>query len=220
MIWKPHVTVAAVLEKDGRFLLVQERVSGRSVYNQPAGHLEDNESLIEAVVRETREARKLVNRGIYHHLHQSRYRPKLADALLSRIPDDLESRTTDVVLEACHQFGFEAMEKRGVDTWYIEFGNQAVIDHLPGVHGETRWLGTFDRTEAVTRETPSRASAMAAPVTSTMASTAPTSWKCTFASAMPCTRASACPRFSKISRARARTAASSFARPSSFTISA
>ena len=55
MIWKPHVTVAAMLEQDGRFLLVQERVAGRSVYNQPAGHLEDNESLIDAVVRETRE---------------------------------------------------------------------------------------------------------------------------------------------------------------------
>lgn len=55
MIWKPHVTVAAVLEQDGRFLLVRERVSGASVYNQPAGHLEDNESLIDAVIRETRE---------------------------------------------------------------------------------------------------------------------------------------------------------------------
>jgi len=55
MIWKPHVTVAALLEENGRFLLVQERVAGKSVYNQPAGHLEDNESLVEAVVRETRE---------------------------------------------------------------------------------------------------------------------------------------------------------------------
>jgi len=44
-----------MLEQDGRFLMVRERVAGRSVYNQPAGHLEDNESLIDAVVRETRE---------------------------------------------------------------------------------------------------------------------------------------------------------------------
>ena len=55
MSWKPHVTVAAVLEKGGRFLLVQERIAGNSVYNQPAGHLEDGESLIQAVVRETLE---------------------------------------------------------------------------------------------------------------------------------------------------------------------
>lgn len=55
MTWTPHVTVAAVLEQDGRFLLVREWVSGRIVLNQPAGHLEDSESLITAVVRETRE---------------------------------------------------------------------------------------------------------------------------------------------------------------------
>ncbi|MGD2138703.1 MAG: NUDIX hydrolase [Gammaproteobacteria bacterium] len=55
MIWKPHVTVAAVVETAGRFLLVQERVAGKPVYNQPAGHLEDGESLVKAVVRETLE---------------------------------------------------------------------------------------------------------------------------------------------------------------------
>lgn len=54
-IWKPHVTVAAVIERAGHFLLVQERVSGRLVYNQPAGHLEDGESLVQAVIRETLE---------------------------------------------------------------------------------------------------------------------------------------------------------------------
>jgi 8-oxo-dGTP pyrophosphatase MutT (NUDIX family) len=55
MIWTPHVTVAAVIERDGRFLLVQERESGRTVINQPAGHLEDGESLVAAVIRETLE---------------------------------------------------------------------------------------------------------------------------------------------------------------------
>jgi 8-oxo-dGTP pyrophosphatase MutT (NUDIX family) len=55
MIWTPHVTVAAVIEQEGRFLLVQERESGRTVLNQPAGHLEDGESLVTAVIRETLE---------------------------------------------------------------------------------------------------------------------------------------------------------------------
>lgn len=55
MIWKPHVTVAAVVERHGRFLVVEEVVEGQHVYNQPAGHLDPGESLIEAVVRETRE---------------------------------------------------------------------------------------------------------------------------------------------------------------------
>jgi len=55
MVWKPDVTVAAIIERDGRFLLVEERIRGRLVFNQPAGHLEDGESLLHAVVRETLE---------------------------------------------------------------------------------------------------------------------------------------------------------------------
>ena len=49
------VTVAAVIERDGQFLFVEERVGGKLVLNQPAGHLEQGESLIDAVVRETLE---------------------------------------------------------------------------------------------------------------------------------------------------------------------
>jgi len=53
---RPRVTVAAVVERDGRFLMVRERSSsGDLVINQPAGHLEVGETLIEAVIRETRE---------------------------------------------------------------------------------------------------------------------------------------------------------------------
>lgn len=55
MVWKPDVTVAAVAERDGRFLFVEERSRGRLVLNQPAGHLEDGETFLEAVVRETLE---------------------------------------------------------------------------------------------------------------------------------------------------------------------
>ena len=55
MSLKLDLTVAAVAEQDGRFLFVQERAARRVVLNQPAGHLEDGESLAEAVVRETRE---------------------------------------------------------------------------------------------------------------------------------------------------------------------
>lgn len=54
-VWKPHVTVAAIGERNGKFLLVREEVKGRIVFNQPAGHLEENETLIDAVIRETLE---------------------------------------------------------------------------------------------------------------------------------------------------------------------
>jgi 8-oxo-dGTP pyrophosphatase MutT (NUDIX family) len=55
MIWKPSVTVAAVIERGGRFLFVQERIDGRLVLNQPAGHLDPGESLIAACRREVLE---------------------------------------------------------------------------------------------------------------------------------------------------------------------
>ncbi len=54
-IWTPHTTVAAVVERDNHFLIVEEPKNGRIVFNQPAGHLEDNESLIDAIIREVRE---------------------------------------------------------------------------------------------------------------------------------------------------------------------
>ena len=55
MVWKPNVTVASVLELDGKFLLVEEHTPDGVLFNQPAGHLEPGESLIEAAVRETLE---------------------------------------------------------------------------------------------------------------------------------------------------------------------
>jgi 8-oxo-dGTP pyrophosphatase MutT (NUDIX family) len=49
------VTVAAVIERDGKFLMVEERAGGKLVLNQPAGHLEQGESLLAAVTREALE---------------------------------------------------------------------------------------------------------------------------------------------------------------------
>jgi 8-oxo-dGTP pyrophosphatase MutT (NUDIX family) len=53
--WRPSVTVAAVIERDGRFLLVEEEANGKIVLNQPAGHLDPGESLVDACARETLE---------------------------------------------------------------------------------------------------------------------------------------------------------------------
>jgi len=53
--WKPSVTVAAVIEHDGRFLLVEEETSDGLKLNNPAGHLEPGESLVDACVREALE---------------------------------------------------------------------------------------------------------------------------------------------------------------------
>ncbi len=55
MRWKPNVTVAAIVECDQKFLLVEENADNHIVFNQPAGHLEKDESLIDAVKREVLE---------------------------------------------------------------------------------------------------------------------------------------------------------------------
>jgi ADP-ribose pyrophosphatase YjhB (NUDIX family) len=71
-IWKPHVTVAAIIEREGRFHLVEEETDEGLRFNQPAGHLEPDESLLDAVRREALEEtacafepRALV--GVYHY---------------------------------------------------------------------------------------------------------------------------------------------------------
>ena len=55
MIWRPSVTVAAIIERGGRFLLVEELIDGKRVLNQPAGHLDPGESLLAACAREVLE---------------------------------------------------------------------------------------------------------------------------------------------------------------------
>ncbi|MBI3093954.1 MAG: NUDIX hydrolase [Rhodocyclales bacterium] len=54
-IWKPNVTVAALIERDGRFLLVEEETEDGLRFNQPAGHLDEGESLLAACAREALE---------------------------------------------------------------------------------------------------------------------------------------------------------------------
>ncbi|MCB1583512.1 MAG: NUDIX hydrolase [Marinicella sp.] len=53
--WLPRVTVATIVEDDGKFLMVEEDIYGEKILNQPAGHLEPGESLVEAAIRETLE---------------------------------------------------------------------------------------------------------------------------------------------------------------------
>ena len=55
MTWRPDLTVAAIVQRDDRFLIVEERIRNRLVLNQPAGHVEEGESILAAVVRETLE---------------------------------------------------------------------------------------------------------------------------------------------------------------------
>lgn len=102
---RPRVTVAAIAERDGRFLLVRERVAGGTpVFNQPAGHLEPGESLVEGAIRETLEEtgwgfvpRALV--GVYQWEHPSGSTSFVRFALCGDVTVCDELRTLDDGIE-------------------------------------------------------------------------------------------------------------------------
>lgn len=92
MQWMPHATVAAIVENNGKFLLVEEVTDRGNRFNQPAGHLEDNESLLEAVVRETLEetAYKFTPTallGVYHWKHEHNDTTYLRFAYIGDVSD-------------------------------------------------------------------------------------------------------------------------------------
>jgi len=100
MVWKPDVTVAAVIEQEGRFLLVEEHVNHRLVINQPAGHLENNETFVEAAIREALEetAWTFVPEaisGIYLWPHPERNLSFLRIAFAGRVVEHQPDRRLD-----------------------------------------------------------------------------------------------------------------------------
>ena len=106
MTWKPHATVASIIERDGRFLMVKEDSEGHIVSNQPAGHLEPNESLINAAIRETKEEtawdfepRSVV--GIYRWVHPDGERTYLRVAFAGECTNhDLNQPLDEGIIEA------------------------------------------------------------------------------------------------------------------------
>ena len=98
--WRPSVTVAAVIERDGRFLFVEEMAGGRRVRNQPAGHLDPGESLVQAVTREVLEetAHRFTPTalpGIYRWLHDQAGVTFLRFAFLGRADGPEPGRRLD-----------------------------------------------------------------------------------------------------------------------------
>lgn len=100
MIWKPNVTVAAVVFRDGKFLLVEEETAAGLAFNQPAGHLEEGESLLAAVTCETREEtgydfRPTALVGIYHWRHPEKELTYLRFAFAGDLVGHDPARTLD-----------------------------------------------------------------------------------------------------------------------------
>jgi len=100
MIWKPNVVVAAIIERGGKFLLVEEKADGRLVLNQPAGHLDDGETLLDAVVREMLEETAWhfspeALLGVYRWTHPDKGITYLRFAFIGRVTRYDEKRALD-----------------------------------------------------------------------------------------------------------------------------
>ncbi|MCP4659764.1 MAG: DEAD/DEAH box helicase family protein, partial [bacterium] len=109
-------------------------------------------AVFEAVLHEAREAHTRIREAAYHELHRDRFEQPMAEAILARVPPELDALTEDVVVRAAARFGF-TVEEVTEKIWLIEFGSESLVDHLPGVTAGSRFLGTFDRELAVENET-------------------------------------------------------------------
>lgn len=113
----PEITVAAVVEANGRFLVVEERIDGRLVINQPAGHVEPGETLLEAVVREVREetawlftAQELV--GVYLWRHPGTGRTTKRFTFSGVVTDHRDGQPLDDGIVATHWLTRAELEGR------------------------------------------------------------------------------------------------------------
>ncbi len=122
-LWKPSVTVAALIEREGRFLMVREQTADGLRLNQPAGHLDPGESLVQAVAREALE--ETAHRVRPEHLvgiYMARYQRQRKPADLQEDPDADSSGTVDVTfLRFAFACRVEATEAgRALDEGIVE----------------------------------------------------------------------------------------------------
>ena len=136
--WRPSVTVAAVLERGGRFLLVEEVIDGKRVLNQPAGHLDPNESLVEAVKREVLEEtcyrfepNGLV--GIYRWFYQPADVTFFRFCFRGRLLNEDTSRQRDAQIDAVHWLTPAQITDRRADH-RSPLVQRCVEDFLAGRH--------------------------------------------------------------------------------------
>ena len=103
----PDITVAAVTENNGRFLVVEERINRRLVFNQPAGHVEHGETLVDAVIREVREEtawgfQPLALVGVYLWKNPSSGRGYMRFAFTGNVADHNAGQPLDRGIVAAH----------------------------------------------------------------------------------------------------------------------
>ena len=136
--WRPSVTVAAVLERGGRFLLVEEVIDGRRVLNQPAGHLDPGESIVDAVKREVLEETcfgfeptGLV--GLYRWFYEPEDVTFLRFCFRGRVGEEDKSVTRDKQIDAVHWLTPAQITDRRADH-RSPLVQRCVEDFLAGRH--------------------------------------------------------------------------------------
>jgi ATP-dependent helicase HepA len=116
----------------------------------PAASL--SEARIDQVLADARAARGRIHAAAYEQLHRDRYTAGRAPSILARVPVGLDALMEQVVVNAAARLGFRVEQVRGRRAYAIEFGNEAIIDSLPGVPGGASFVGSFDREYAVEDE--------------------------------------------------------------------
>ena len=112
-----------------------------------------SEAQIAQLIAAAQAARSRIQDAAYQQLHRDPYRADLASSILDRVPAGLDALMERVVVSAASRLGFRVEQVRGRRAYAIEFGNEALIDSLPGVPGGSSFVGTFDRDYAVEDET-------------------------------------------------------------------
>ncbi len=136
MIWKPNVTVAAVVEKDGQYLLVEEQTSSGLFFNQPAGHLEPGESIVHGAIRETLEETgyTFVPRsvlGIYHWHSPAEDTTFIRFAFSGSVSDHDPGRNLDSGIVRADWFGIDEIRSM-IYCHRSPLVMKCIEDHLAG----------------------------------------------------------------------------------------
>jgi ATP-dependent helicase HepA len=116
-------------------------------------HASLTEARLTTLLAEAQAARSRIREAAYQQLHRVPYRSAMADGILARVPASLDALNEAVLVRACSRLGFRVERLRGRRSFAIEFGNEALVDSLPGVPGGSAFVGTFDREEALENET-------------------------------------------------------------------
>ena len=116
----------------------------------PGASLSDAD--LERLIAAAQAERTRIHEAAYQQLHRDPYRAELGPSILARVPGGLDALMEQVVVGAASRLGFRVEQVRGRRAYAIEFGNEALIDSLPGVPGGSSFVGSFDRDYSVEDE--------------------------------------------------------------------